>query len=68
MFDAHLKTALLAYFDNEVQRKVLNRNGRRQWQTGTTNNAFLNQPVPYSVFDTCLALRNLTKIIGVRRM
>ncbi|EGR3952355.1 hypothetical protein DDN76_17300 [Vibrio cholerae] len=24
MFDAHLKTALLAYFDNEVQRKVLN--------------------------------------------
>lgn len=45
MFDAHLKTALLAYFDNEVQRKVLNRNERRQWQTGTTNNTFLNQPV-----------------------
>ncbi|CCN69541.1 hypothetical protein VIBNISFn118_1360011 [Vibrio nigripulchritudo SFn118] len=43
--DAHQKTALLAYFDNEVQRKVLNWNGRRQWQTGTTNNAFLNQLV-----------------------
>ncbi|EOG1499135.1 TPA: hypothetical protein RQL07_002383 [Vibrio vulnificus] len=64
MFDPHLKTALLAYFDNEVQRKVL----KRQWQTGTTNNAFLNQPVPYSVFNTCLALGNLTKIIGVRLM
>ncbi len=55
--DVHLKTALLAYFDNEVLRKVLNRNGRRQWQTGTTNNAFL----------ISLSLFCLRHIFGIRK-